>query len=190
MCNIAYTCSLSCGNEVEFCTFIIFVVVSVQCFDESLLHLETEGVVVMSEDHSMVEVPPSSVDTVKFLSGVLTPSLITAFLVCSWLLDCLTSEMMVSSIASAVQNYNLLLIKEGDYNVLQQNEMVCRTLYIVCVNTLGLLPFYESLSKETIKNVVISMINLKVLSQNKEYVWLHSLLFCFRDCKQCLFLVC
>ena len=70
----------------------------------------------MSDDRSVVHVPAKSLGAVDFLSRIVTPSLITAFLVCTWLLDCLTTEMTISRITAAVQSYNILLIKEGENN--------------------------------------------------------------------------
>jgi hypothetical protein len=102
-----------------------------------------EGVVVMDSEWSMVNVQLNSVDTIIFLGKIVSPVLITAFLICTWLLDFMPAEMTVSGVTSAIQNYNIFLIKEG---------------YLL---------FYEALNKETIKNIIVAFINMEVLSQDR-----------------------
>ena len=140
-------------------------IVHVQRLEECLVQLEREGVVVMDSDHSMVNVQLNSMDTIDFLSRIVTPVLITAFLICTWLLDFMPAEMTVSGVASAVQNYNIVLIKEGDSHLSLRYDFLERN----CLVVVGYLLFYETLNKETIKNIIIAFINMRVLSQDKKY---------------------
>jgi hypothetical protein len=87
-----------------------------------------EGVVVMDSEWSMVNVQLNSVDTIIFLGKIVSPVLITAFLICTWLLDFMPAEMTVSGVTSAIQNYNIFLIKEGDSHLFSRGMTVEKKL--------------------------------------------------------------